>query len=106
MRHNAKRCGGYGVLHRITSMSTIHIDIPAGLRKRLAERAVESGFDSVEQYAEALLRADAEAQPVDEQVEKLLLERLEDDRPGIELTSQFKEQFREQVRQRRQSGRS
>jgi hypothetical protein len=83
-------------------MSNLHIDLPTDLKQRLSERAVESGFATVEQYAEALLRADAEAQPVDEQVEKLLLERLEDDQPGVEFTAQFKERFREQVRKRRE----
>ena len=51
-----------------------------------------------------MLEATAEPELTDEQLEELLVQRLEDPRPDIELTPQFKEQFKEEVRQRRQAG--
>jgi hypothetical protein len=60
-------------------MSALNIHLPAALRSRVEARAVESGFDSVEAYVEALLLADAAGgQPIDdEQLERLLLDRLD-----------------------------
>lgn len=46
----------------------------------------------------------AEGELLDEHTEKLLLDHLNDPRQGIELTPEFKEQFRQQIRQRRESG--
>ena len=82
-------------------MADLHLTLPDALKSQLQSRAKESGYDTVEQYAQAVLRANAEPQAVDEDVEELLVSRLDDPRPDIELTSQFKEDFRAQVQERR-----
>jgi hypothetical protein len=81
-------------------VSTIHINVADELRQRLETRATESGFASVEQYAEAVLRADV-GEYVDSEVEQMLLERLDDPRPDIPFDEHFRNAFWERVRQRR-----
>lgn len=84
-------------------MTTLRIDVPEDVKSRLASRAAESGFATVEEYAQALLLAEArEDLPPD--VERLLADRLNDPRPGIELTPQFRDDFRRQVQERRDRG--
>ena len=58
-------------------MSALNLQLPDDVRTRLEARAAESGFASVEAYAEAMLRADAAGGPEldDEQLESLLLFR-------------------------------
>ena len=82
-------------------MANLHLTLSDDLHAQLLRRAQESGFASIEAYAEALLSASAEAQVVDEELESLLVERLNDARPGIELTPQFKQQFRDDIQRRR-----
>jgi hypothetical protein len=84
-------------------MAALQLNLSDDVKARLQARAKESGYETVEQYAQALLQASAEDELLDDDVEALLIERLEDPRPGIELTPQFKEQFREQINQRRRS---
>jgi plasmid stability protein len=85
-------------------MTSLNINLPDHLTNRLRARAIENGYETIEQYAQALLEADAsDDEVVDEDIEQLLLERLDDPRPDIEFTPQFKEQFRKQVNERRQS---
>ena len=85
-------------------MATISLTLSAELKARLEARAAESGYPTVEHYAEAVLAGAAEPQPVDDGTERLLAERLDDSRPGIELTPEYRQQFLEQVRQRRLAG--
>jgi plasmid stability protein len=85
-------------------MTTLSIDIPDDLRAQLQTRAAEAGFNSVEQYAQALLRASAEGSLDDDALESLLLSREADPRPDVEFTPEFASRFREQVRERRASG--
>jgi len=83
------------------SMTTMQITLQDDLKARLAQRAAESGFANVEQYVESLLRLDAEEQVIpDEQLEELLLQRL-DSGPGVEMTSAFVRQFKQQIAERR-----
>jgi hypothetical protein len=83
-------------------MATMQIHLRNELKARLAGRAAENGFESVEAYVESLLRADAgEQQVADDDLEDLLLRRL-DSGAGVEFTPAFAEQFRRQVAQRRQ----
>jgi len=81
-------------------MSKLQINLPEDAKTRLEARAAGGGFASIEQYAEALLLASADL-PEGDGLEQLLSARVEDDRPGIEFTSQFAQAFREQVQQRR-----
>lgn len=89
---------------KMRAMATISLTLTAELKARLEARAAESGYATVEHYAEAVLAAAGESQPVDEGTERVLAERLDDPRPGIEFTPEFRQQFVEQVRQRRLAG--
>ena len=82
-------------------MAILQISVGDDLKARAEARAVESGYSSAEQYLEALLRADLDANgPADEELEQLLLRRL-DSGPVIEVTPDFAEQFRREIRERR-----
>ncbi len=81
-------------------MSHLNINIRDDLRDKVAARAAESGFDSVETYVESLVANDVENVSDDEDLEALLLDRL-DIGPGIEMTPTFVEQFKAEVLQRR-----
>lgn len=79
------------------------ITIPDDLKSQAAERAAEAGYASVDEYVAAVLRADTGTRG-DPELEDMLLQRL-DAGPGVELTPQFVEQFKEEVRARRASNR-
>lgn len=80
-------------------MSAIRIELPDDLRVRMEKRAAESGFDSVEAYAQAVLAADAiDVAPMsDDQLESLLLSRL--DGPFVETDEADFEQMRRKLSQ-------
>ncbi|HLL91029.1 MAG TPA: hypothetical protein VK324_17140 [Tepidisphaeraceae bacterium] len=61
------------------------------LHAKAAALAAEAGFDSVEAYVRSLIEADAAA------VEQLLLQRLDDPRPAVEVTPEFWDGLRGQV---------
>ena len=79
---------------------TIQLHLPDDLRQRLAARAAESGFATVEQFAEALLRAEADGEHVPDHVEAELTHRLDNPAPGIELTPEFEAAFVDEIRNR------
>ena len=84
-------------------MARLSIQIPDDLRPLAEARAAEAGHGSVEAYVEALLRADLDAVDLeDEDVEALLLRRLDSPEPGIEVTPQFVEAFKRRQTERRQ----
>jgi len=85
-------------------MGTLQISVSDELRTRLEARAAESGFGSIEGYAEAVLRASAESEVEDEELEQLLVARATDTQPGIEFTPDFAERFRQQIARRRGAG--
>lgn len=87
----------------IVTMTTMQIEVEDELKTRLAARAAEDGYDSVESYVTALLRAEADellSGSEDDELEQLLLRRIADPR-AVELTSEFKTQFRDEVAERR-----
>jgi plasmid stability protein len=86
-------------------MSTLQINLPDDLKARIDARAAECGFSSPEAYAESLLRADAEDQVIDDDLEELLLKRL-DSGPSILLTPALIEQLKQEVAEIRRSGKS
>lgn len=86
-------------------MTTLHLNLPDEIRARLEARANEAGFPSIEGFAESILRAEADEQFVDEETERLLLERLNDPQPGIECTTEFREGFLGHIRRHRQASR-
>lgn len=80
--------------------STLEIQLPAGVSSRLAARATEGGFETVEQFARAVLEAAAEA-PDESALSELLAARAADERPGIELTPEYAETFLKDLARRR-----
>ena len=97
-------------------MARLSIQLPDELRTKAEARAAEAGHASVEQYVEALVRADVQGadenygapghlSPADDtQLEALLVRRLENTEPGVEATPQFWEKLREEARLRREAG--
>ena len=82
-------------------MAVLQISLADELKARVEARAAESGYASVDQYLEALLRADLDKNGVEDgDLEQLLLKRL-DGGPGIEFTPEFADQFRRAIRYRR-----
>lgn len=87
-------------------MSPLSIQLPEELRSQAEARAAEGGHGSVAEYVEALVRADLESEGIDDDIEALLLERLDSPEPGIEVTPAFWERLREECRARRDAGTS
>lgn len=85
-------------------MNTLEIRLADDLRARLAARAAESGYTSLEAYVEAMLRADAGEEQAfdDDELEQLLLRRL-DRGEGMELTPALVSQFKQEVAERRRA---
>jgi hypothetical protein len=77
-------------------MANLALDISEATLKAAKSRAVEAGFSDVEAYVRSLLEAEfAEA---DEELEQLLLDRLDDPRPSVEATPQLWAELRDNVR--------
>ena len=85
-------------------MSALNIELPDALRSRVQARATESGFDSVEEYVQALLLADATTGPTvnDEQLELLLLSRV--DGPFVDVDAADFKAMRVKLRARLEEG--
>ena len=84
-------------------MAQLHISLDQDLKARLEARAAESGYASIQEYVDALVRADLDSiEPDDTELEQLLLRRI-DAGPDIEFTTQFAEQFKREVRDRREA---
>jgi hypothetical protein len=65
-------------------MATLNLKLSDDLKARAEARAAESGFATVEQYVEQLLRSDTDPpELIDEDLEKLLLERMNG--PWVEM---------------------
>jgi len=90
-------------------MVNLNLQLPDDLKAKAEHRAIESGHDSINDYVEALIRADAEAddpgspdhlmiQSLD-QLEKTLLNRLVGG-PSIEVTPQIREDMKRKFRER------
>jgi hypothetical protein len=87
-------------------MTTLNITLSDELSARLRSRAVESGFDRIEDYVQSLLNAEvSDDLTEDEELEQLLLRRIDDPRQ-VELTPGFVDEFKRQVTQRRKLGKS
>ena len=96
-------------------MGRLSIQLPDDLRSKVEARAAEAGHATVDQYVEALVRADVgdgeeygspEHLTVgnDARVEALLLERLESTAPGVEATPEFWAKLRAEAKARRGAG--
>lgn len=83
-------------------MSPLSIQLPEELRSQAEARAAEGGHGSVAEYVEALVRADLDSEEIEDDVEALLLERLDSPEPGIAVTPEFVEQFTRRQAERRQ----
>jgi hypothetical protein len=95
-------------------MARLTFELPEDLKNKVAARAVESGHASVEQYVEALVRADADdAEYADfggpdhlrigsaDELEARLLHSLEEGGPSIEATPDFWNALKDRVRRPR-----
>ena len=81
-------------------MSTMQIHLRDDLQERVAAKAAENGYRKVEEYVEALLEADCNDDEFDEELEQLLIKRL-DSGPSIRVTPEFVQQLKDEVGQRR-----
>jgi len=78
------------------SMTRIELELPDELLETARARAADAGFTTVEAYASALFQE--ELRPADEDLERLLLERINDPRPSIEDSPEFWDEIQKQVR--------
>jgi hypothetical protein len=84
-------------------MAAVRIDLADDVRSRIATRAAEGGFPSVEAYIEALLVADAAGPSMsDSAVEQLLLNRVNG--PFVEMDDADFRQMREKLKDRLERG--
>src|SRR4051812_35406907 len=92
-------------------MARLSVELPEELRRKVETRAAESGHRSVEQYVQALIRADAEFSAdadlggpphlevgTDDDLESLLTHRLENGGTSIEATPEFWARLKERAR--------
>ena len=85
-------------------MTRVSIDLPDDLRAKAEARAAEAGHSTLEQYLRALLHADiGTGEFLDEDLEELVLRRLDDASPSIEFTPQFARDFKDAMRRRREA---
>jgi hypothetical protein len=86
-------------------MSVLKINLDYRLKRRLEARAAATGHESIASYAEEVLRADA-ADPgapphlhfeSDAELERMLLERMNDKSPRIEVTPRFWSDLRKKI---------
>lgn len=94
-------------------MTRLSIDLPEDVTRRLAARASRAGHASVEEYIESLLRAeavdanddlDAPAHltfSTDEELEAILVRRIDDADGSIEATPEFWRQLKQDAADRR-----
>jgi hypothetical protein len=75
--------------------------IDPDIERQIKEHARQRGYHQPMEYLRDLLQRDAAEG--EEALENLLLERLNDPRPGTDFTPEFQEQFRERIHRRRQS---
>jgi hypothetical protein len=88
------------LLPEAVNMASLNLNLSDELKARAEARAAESGFGSVEQYVEQLVRADAGGDSgYDEELEKVLLSRL-DGGPGIEVDAEDFRRMREKFQAR------
>jgi len=96
-------------------VTRLTIQLPDDLKSRVEARAADAGHASVEQYVEALLRADVDEEVdhgapehltvhSDAEVEAILLRRLESTEPGIEATDEFWARLESEAQARRSAG--
>jgi hypothetical protein len=82
----------------------LRVRVSDRLKPKLAARAAESGFENIETYVQALLRADAGQDDIvsDRDLERLVASRLNNG-PGVEFTPKFAREFRQEVAKRRRA---
>jgi hypothetical protein len=98
-------------------MTRLRIDLPEDVTEKLAAQATRAGHASVEEYIESLLRAEAVEAAEDlygppqltfsseEELEAILVRRIDDVDGSIEATPEFWQQLKRAAADRRQTGR-
>ena len=92
-------------------MARLSLELPEDLRRKVEARAAEAGHASVEQYVQALLRADADAVEgadlggpdnpavrTPDELEALLERRLDEGGPSVEATPAFWQRLKDRAR--------
>lgn len=92
----------YRLLYDLSAMATLQIHLRDDLQQRIATRAAESGYKTIDEYLEALICADFGEDEVVAELERVLLEPV-NDRSRIELTPEFIKQFDDRIANRRRS---
>jgi antitoxin ParD1/3/4 len=88
-------------------MTTVTISLPESLREFVDTQVQTKGYGNVSEYFRGLLR-EAQTREEEHQLERLLLESLDDPRPGAKGTPEFWEAMKDRVLRRakqRSSGR-
>ena len=98
-------------------MARLSVELPDELRRKVETRAAESGHPTVEQYVQALIRADAEFSTdadlggpphlevgTDDELESLLAQMLDSGEPSIEATPELWARLEERARLERIAG--
>jgi len=80
----------------------MQINLRDDLQQRVAARVAEGHYKNVDEYFEALVSADFDESEADDDIEEILLQRL-DSGPAIELTPEFEKQFLAEMAQRDKS---
>lgn len=71
-------------------MPTLTISLPKPLREFVDHQVENKGYGNVSEYFRGLLRA-AQEKESEHRIETLLLEALDDSRPDLEITPEFRE---------------
>jgi len=79
-------------------MAALKINVSGDLRSRLKARATKHGFRKVEDYAQAILIADTAPEMDEQQIEKILLSRI--DGPFVKVDHADFEQMRAKLKKR------
>jgi len=92
-------------------MTRIQLDLRDDLKAKAEVRAAETGHANVQEYLESLIEADAEGADFgapdhlkvqdEDQLERLLLERLNDPRPTSDATPKFWQNLKDRAARRR-----
>lgn len=94
-----------GAHRKILTMARVSLQLSDDLMGKVRSRAAEGGHGSVEEYVEALVRADVGDTDVEaDDIEAVLLARINSPDPGIEVTPEYVTQFKQQIARRRQPG--
>jgi hypothetical protein len=80
-------------------MSTLQIQLRDDLEQQLSAKAAKEGYGNLVEFVEAVLEAQCDDEEYDEELENLLIQRL-DDGPSIPVTPEFIQKLKDDVAER------